>query len=135
MNRFATFLLLFITCVVLSAKSPQSVITFENTVANLGTFPESRPIVSSEFVFKNTGDAPLVIHQAIASCGCTTAMFTKKPIQPGESGKVSVTYNGTGRYPGFFKKIITIRSNAKNGLVRLYIEGNMQASSSNNDKK
>ena len=31
MNRFATFLLLFITCVVLSAKSPQSVITFENT--------------------------------------------------------------------------------------------------------
>ena len=81
MNRFATFLLLFITCVVLSAKSPQSVITFENTVANLGTFPESRPIVSSEFVFKNTGDAPLVIHQAIASCGCTTAMFTEKPIQ------------------------------------------------------
>ena len=135
MNRFATFLLLFITCVVLSAKSPQSVITFENTVVKLGTFPESRPIVSSEFVFKNTGDAPLVIHQAIASCGCTTAMFTEKPIQPGESGKVSVTYNGTGRYPGFFKKIITIRSNAKNGLVRLYIEGNMQASSSNNDKK
>ena len=135
MNRFATFLLLFITCVVLSAKSPQSVITFENTVVKLGTFPESRPIVSSEFVFKNTGDAPLVIHQTIASCGCTTAMFTEKPIQPGESGKVSVTYNGTGRYPGFFKKIITIRSNAKNGLVRLYIEGNMQASSSNNDKK
>ena len=135
MNRFATFLLLCITCVVLSAKSPQSVITFENTVAKLGTFPESRPIVSSEFVFKNTGYAPLVIHQAIASCGCTTAMFTEKPIQPGESGKVSVTYNGTGRYPGFFKKIITIRSNAKNGLVRLYIEGNMQASSSNNDKK
>ena len=119
MNRFATFLLLFITCVVLSAKSPQSVITFENTVAKLGTFPESRPIVSSEFVFKNTGDAPLVIHQAIASCGCTTAMFTEKPIQPGESGKVSVTYNGTGRYPGFFKKIITIAAYIKiaNGLI------------------
>ena len=119
MNRFATFLLLFITCAVLSAKSPQSVITFENTVAKLGTFPESRPIVSSEFVFKNTGDAPLVIHQAIASCGCTTAMFTEKPIQPGESGKVSVTYNGTGRYPGFFKKIITIATYIKitNALI------------------
>ena len=76
----------------------------------------------------NVGDAPLVIHQAIASCGCTVPTYTKSPIAPGETGTIDVTYNGKGKFPGHFKKTITIRSNAKeNGVTRLTIEGNMEA--------
>jgi hypothetical protein len=36
-----------------------------------------------------------------------------------------VTYNGAGKYPGEFRKSITVRSNAKVELVRLYIKGEM----------
>ena len=77
------------------------------------------------FTFTNIGDAPLVIHQAVASCGCTVPEYTKEPIQPGKKGTIKVTYNGTGKYPGHFKKSITLRTNAKTEMVRLYIEGDM----------
>jgi ribosomal protein S30 len=36
-----------------------------------------------------------------------------------------VTYNGTGAFPGHFKKTITVRTNGVTELTRLYIEGVM----------
>ena len=48
------------------------------------------------------------------------------PGAPGEKGEVSVTYNGKGKFPGHFKKTVTIRTNCANSLLRLYIEGDMQ---------
>lgn len=105
----------------------QAEITFETTTHDFGSFPESSPKVTCTFNFKNTGDAPLIIHQAIASCGCTVPDYPKAPIKPGESGKITVTYNGAGKFPGHFKKSITIRTNAKQEMSRLYIEGNMEA--------
>jgi len=48
--------------------------------------------------------------------------YTKEPIQPGKKGTIKVTYNGTGKYPGHFKKSITLRTNAKTEMVRLYID-------------
>lgn len=101
-------------------------ITFEATSHNFGTFPESSPKVTCVFKFKNTGDGPLVIHQAIASCGCTVPQYPKEPIKPGESGQIIVTYNGAGKFPGHFKKSITIRTNGKSEMTRLYVEGDMQ---------
>lgn len=101
-------------------------IQFENETHNFGTFPESESVQKCTFKFTNTGSAPLIIHQAIASCGCTVPTYTKSPIRPGQTGTIEITYNGKGKYPGHFKKIITVRSNAKeHSVVRLYIEGDM----------
>jgi hypothetical protein len=52
--------------------------------------------------------------------------YTKKPIQPGEKGEITVTYNGTGKFPGHFKKSITVRTNGVTEMTRLYIEGDME---------
>ena len=102
-------------------------IKFEQTTHNFGTFSENSPVVSYTFKFTNVGDAPLVIHQAVASCGCTVPEYSQEPIAPGKTGTVKVTYNGTGRYPGHFKKSITLRTNAKTEIMRLFIEGDMTA--------
>ena len=99
-------------------------IKFEKTSHDFGTFPESEKVTCT-FKFTNTGDNLLVIHQAIASCGCTVPQYSKQPIKPGESGEIVVTYNGAGKFPGHFKKSITIRTNAKQEIIRLYIEGEM----------
>ena len=96
-------------------------------VKDFGTFSENSPVVSCTFTFSNVGNAPLVIHQAVASCGCTVPDYTKEPILPGQKGTIKVTYNGTGKYPGHFKKSITLRTNAKTEMLRLYIEGDMTA--------
>ncbi len=104
----------------------QAEIKFDKTVINFGKFPESSPKVSGVFTFTNAGNAPLIINQAVASCGCTVPEYTKKPIQPGQKGEIKVTYNGTGKFPGPFKKSITVRTNGKVEMTRLYIEGNME---------
>lgn len=104
----------------------QAQIKFDKTTHNFGKFSESSPKVSCEFTYTNVGEAPLVINQAVASCGCTVPEYTKTPVQPGQKGKIKVTYNGAGRFPGHFKKSITIRTNGAVEMTRLYIEGDME---------
>lgn len=103
----------------------QAVIKFEKTSINLGTFKEDK-VQNCEFVFVNTGDKPLVVQQAFGSCGCTVATPPKDPIAPGAKGVIKVSYNGKGKFKGFFKKAITVRSNASNSIVRVYVQGNME---------
>ncbi|MDR0973767.1 MAG: DUF1573 domain-containing protein [Prevotellaceae bacterium] len=104
-------------------------IKFTETTIDVGTFPENKT-VEAVFNFTNTGSAPLVIHQAIASCGCTIPEFSKEPILPGKSGTIKVTYDGTGKLPGKFQKSVTLRTNAKTELMRLYIKGDMEVKKS-----
>ena len=100
-------------------------IKFDTLTHNFGKFSEKEPVVNCTFSFTNVGEQNLVINQAIASCGCTVAEYTKDPIKPGEKGQIKVTYNGTGKFPGHFKKSITIRTNGAVEMTRLYIEGDM----------
>ena len=101
-------------------------VTFDTLRYDFGKFSKSEPVVHCSFPFTNTGTAPLIIHQAFASCGCTIPTYTKEPIKPGEKGVIDVTYDGTDKFPGHFTKTITIRSNAVNEVVRLTIEGTME---------
>lgn len=105
----------------------QAEIKFDNLTHDFGTFYEKNGVVSCVFSFTNVGGAPLVINQAVASCGCTVPEWTKKPIMPGQKGEIKVTYNGKGKFPGHFKKTVTVRTNGITEMSRLYIEGNMKA--------
>ena len=96
-------------------------IKFDKTTHNFGTFSEKDPKVTCTFSYTNVGETPLVVNQAIASCGCTVPEYTKT----GEKGQIKVTYNGTGKFPGHFKKSITVRTNGAVEMTRLYIEGDM----------
>ena len=98
---------------------------FEKTRHNFGVFSQDTAVVTYDFIFTNVGKAPLIIHEASASCGCTVPEYTLEPIMPGKTGKISVTYNGKGRRPGVFRKSITVHNNGKQTPVRLYIEGEM----------
>lgn len=104
----------------------QAKIKFDKLTYDFGKFSESTPVQKCTFTFTNVGDAPLIINQAVASCGCTVPQYTKKPVQPGEKGTLSVTYNGKGRFPGHFKKSITVRTNGNPEMTRLYVEGTME---------
>lgn len=122
MKRILT--LLFSVVAFSAAALAQANIKFEATSADLGTFDENE-VKTCTFTFTNTGNEPLVIHQAFSSCGCTVPSVPKEAIQPGEKGEIKVTYNGKGKFPGAFKKPVTVRTNAQNSVVRLYIQGTM----------
>ena len=95
-------------------------IKFDTLRHNFGTFSKKEPIVKYSFAFTNTGTAPLIIHQAFATCGCTVPVWPRKPIKPGEKGEIEVTYNGTDKFPGHFQKTVTIRSNGINASHAQY---------------
>lgn len=124
MKRFFTLLVALVAFGMSSSALAQAVIKFDKTSHNFGTFKEA-DVQTYVFTFTNTGDKPLVIQQAFSSCGCTVPEYTKKPIMPGKTGQISVTYNGKGKFPGPFRKSVTIRSNATNAMVRIYVEGTM----------
>ena len=126
MNKMKkTFLAMLMMMVSILSTYAQAEIKFDKLTNNFVNFEESNPVQKATFTFTNIGDKPLVINQAIASCGCTVPNYTKQPIMPGQKGTISVTYNGKGKFPGHFKKTITVRTNGKVEMTRLYIEGNM----------
>lgn len=129
------FLTLFLSFLVIATSSMMAQtkdenkpeMTFEKTEHDFGSFKESDGPVTCVFKFTNTGKGMLVIHQAIATCGCTVPIYPKEPIKPGESGEIKVTYNGKGRRAGEFEKNITIRANTKEQIHRLKVKGSMIA--------
>lgn len=123
---FGSLCLLFVISIAAFAQAGKAEIKFDKTSHNFGKFSEKQPVQKCTFTFTNTGTAPLVINQAIASCGCTVPAYTKTPILPGKKGEITVTYNGTGKFPGHFKKTITVRSNATTEMTRLQVEGDME---------
>ena len=125
MKKMICSALLLVCGVMMAMAQHPAQIKFEKTTHNFGTFSEKEPVVTCVFTYTNIGEQPLVINQAIASCGCTVPEYTKTPVKPGEKGEIKVTYNGEGKFPGHFKKSITVRTNGAVEMTRLYIEGDM----------
>ncbi len=125
MKKMILMTLMLVCGITLSMAQKPAQIKFDQTTHNFGSFSESNPKVTCTFTYTNVGEQPLVVNQAIASCGCTVPEYTKTPVQPGEKGEIKVTYNGAGKFPGHFKKSITIRTNGAVEMTRLYIEGDM----------
>ena len=79
----------------------------DKTVHNFGDILLDSGPVTCSFTLTNKGSKPAVIYNVSSSCGCTNVTWTKEPLMPGKSGKISVTYsNDEGAYP--FDKSLTV---------------------------
>lgn len=107
-------------------ETAKPIFQFDKETHDFGELDEG-PKYDHEFSFKNIGLEPLVITGVKASCGCTTPEWPKQPILPGEEAAIKVIYNTKGRL-NKFNKAITITSNAITPTKRLYIKGNVNAS-------
>ncbi|MBP5691879.1 MAG: DUF1573 domain-containing protein [Bacteroidaceae bacterium] len=99
--------------------------TFVEKTHNFGIFDVEHGDKECWFVFTNTGKKDLIILSAQASCGCTEPVFPKAPIPPGAKDSIKVTYKGSTRRPGVFKKTISLRTNCKIDSDYIYIMGEM----------
>ena len=75
---------------------------------DLGDIQQNKP-VSIVFEFTNTGSSPVLITNVQASCGCTATDYSKSPVLPGETTKITATYNAAAK--GAFKKTVTVTTN------------------------
>ncbi len=97
-------------------------ISFTEQTHDFGIISRNKDFVSTEFEFTNTGNAPLVIYDTTAECGCTRPSYPKNPIAPGKSGKIKVNFIPKG-YSGGFTKSVKVKSNASSKPKVLKISG------------
>ena len=111
-----------------TAQTPSTqlpVMTFEKTTHDFGTIKEGEA-QQTVFTFTNTGSAPLIITNATSSCGCTVPDYPKNtPIAPGDSGQLTVNFNGTGMNK--VTKTIRVEANTASGFENIKIEAFIEA--------
>lgn len=78
------------------------------------------------FKFKNTGNVPLVIKEATASCGCTVPNKPDEPIAPGQIGELDVIFRPKeGQVGQPVSKTITVVANTVPAESYLEISANV----------
>lgn len=68
----------------------ESQLTFiDKRIIHIGDV-EAGTIINRKIRIKNDGDTPLIIVKPIKSCNCTSVLFSRKVLKPGETGTVEV---------------------------------------------
>lgn len=122
MKRITSFCFALITCILFynSSYAQEKLgngLEIDKMVHNFGDIMLDSGPVSCEFTLTNKSGKPAVIYNVISSCGCTDVEWTKEPIMPGSTGKISATYsNDEGPYP-FDKSLTLYLSDVKKPIV------------------
>ena len=96
-------------------------IAFEIEEHNFGTV-EMGTVVRYTFIYRNTGNQPLIASKAKAGCGCTKVEFTADTLAPGESGGVTYVFDTQNRL-GNERNSLTLWTNAKETPHKLKFHG------------
>jgi len=97
-----------------------STIVWKAETIDVGQIPQGTP-KAIVYEFKNTGKTAVVITSVQGSCGCTATDYTKEPILPGKSAKVTATYNAANK--GGFTKTVTVTTSAETTPKVLTLKG------------
>lgn len=100
----------------------RSPLRFEISEWDFGDIREDGGSVSHVFAFTNEGATPTVIDRVVASCGCTTSAYLRRPVAAGERASITVTFDPMG-YPGSFSKSIAVVSGGGKQTDFLVIKG------------
>ena len=142
MHRFALFIFLsgiLFSCDIRNnkrnadVKAPEASANFKDTttvqiidsIYNFGKITDGEK-VEYNFKFKNTGNKPLIISAARASCGCAVPEKPEAPIPPGQIGFLKVVFDSKGRV-GNAHKDIRVSSNAFPAFPVLMLIGEVMA--------
>lgn len=97
-------------------------VEFDSMIHNFGDVMLSDGPLSCSFTMKNISSKPVVIYSVTTSCGCTDVQWSKEPILPGKSAKISAKYtNDEGPYP--FEKTLTVNVSGISRPILLRLRG------------
>jgi len=117
---------------MIAAAQPQA--TWLERQHDFGVILERDGKASCTMRVVNTGSEPLLIIKAQAGCGCTGISYPESPIEPGDTARVSISYNPSGR-PGEFNKQVMIQTNTEPRRTILEISGNVIPTDATLDKR
>ena len=99
---------------------PKTSIKFAEESFEYGNIKQNSTNNEHVFKFTNTGDKPLIIENAVGSCGCTVPKWPQEPILPGSTGDIVVDYK-PGTQKGSQRKTVTVTANTEPRDTRIVI--------------
>ena len=106
-----------------SAQQGGALLRLEESVYDFGRVPRRGGDLVHDFVVENGGTVPLVVTRVFTSCSCLKASYSKRPIPPGGTGVIRITYEPYKSEPGTFYKVIQVYSNSTEGRTVITVQG------------
>ena len=97
-------------------------LVFDPDRHDFGSIREADGAVTCTFTGVNRGTKPVVLLDVVTSCGCTVPEYSRKPVLPGASTRIVVTYDPANR-PGRFSKELAVYASDKRKIATLTIGG------------
>ncbi|MDE6624673.1 MAG: DUF1573 domain-containing protein [Alistipes sp.] len=115
---------ILLTIFALCAIQAHAQLIFDPDVHDFGSIREIDGQVRYTFTGVNRGTKPLVLLDVVTSCGCTVPEFSRKPVVPGASTQITVTFDPANR-PGVFDKELAVYSSEREKIATLSIRGSV----------
>ena len=108
-----------------SASTPKGIakaltIQWKEITHQFGEIKQAVPATVA-FEFKNVSNEPVLLTQVQGSCGCTATAYSKEAIQPGQTSRITATYNAANL--GTFHKTVTVTTSADKDPHTLTLQG------------
>ena len=101
--------------------SKNTIVEIEQSVFDLDTIKQGEQVTIIAKI-QNVGEAPFIIYDTRASCGCTNINYSKEPTLTDSSIEMEITYNAEDI--GYFNRTISVYGNTKDSPILLRIKGN-----------
>lgn len=113
--------LLTLYLIVAKSGMSQAKLQFDDSKKSFG-FVKKGEVVTIDFPFQNTGNAPLIINETKVECSCTSADFPKQPVLPGQKGIVKISFDTKSVYDRQ-DRTVEVLSNAANSPQKIRFKG------------
>lgn len=125
--KFIIAFLFFCSAVCAADTAAAQQLIFPDSVCNVGSITENDPPRTYRFRCENRSDKPIVILRVDTSCGCVKSSFSRRPIAPGATDEVVVTFDPRG-HAGALYKIMPVYTSAsgKKPETRLALSGTVK---------
>ncbi len=104
--------------------APKPQLVLDHLSHDFGTLAKGSDKQTHTFTATNKGNAPLIITRTKNSCRCITITTPKRPIAPGASAPITVTFNPTEE--GVFNKGVEIMTNNPAGNLTIFVHGTVE---------
>lgn len=110
----------FTTTSLFAQQKADQVAKLDVETYDLGQVQQGVPATAT-FTVTNIGKEPLMIDNAMPTCGCTISDYTKSEIAPGKTGYIKATYNAANL--GKFDKTLTVKFAGADDIKNIKLTG------------
>lgn len=105
----------------------QPLLEVDSKKVDFGTVVEGT-ICHHRFHYKNVGNAPFILSDIMVTCGCTNPVFSRDPLQPGDTASFAIDFN-TKNKMGPVIKGVNLMTNCAERMIGFLIYANIIADS------